>query len=58
MDEEIDVVQAKEMLNSDITRFVTFYQNGMQFEPNHFPEKMSEEDWFDQFLSFVSTDGE
>lgn len=49
--------EAVSMLKEDIDRFEKHYQEGMD-TTDYYLEELPEEDWFDQFLCFLSLEEE
>jgi hypothetical protein len=46
----------KELLNKDVDTFIKFWQESAVTEPDHFPDSLAVEEWYEQFLIFIGSE--
>lgn len=49
---EMTIEEFKEIALKDLDRFVQMYKEGMESNVDHYPKKLPEGDWFEQFVMF------
>ena len=52
---KMNLKQFKHEMLDDFDRFEKFWLENQKTNKEHFPEEMGDGDWFDQFMSFISS---
>lgn len=52
---QMSLEQFKAQVSLDLEKFVESWEGGAIDNPSHYPTKMGEGDWYDQFMTFLGS---